>query len=347
MARFHAAAASLLAMCSLQVAAHAEALSIDATVRQSVIDVLLKQLNDYYVFPEVAARIGTTLRAKQKRGGYDSITDAEVFANLLTADLREAGHDKHLSVKASETPRSITSSPAPEQREEMLKQMVARGYGIAKIEILAGNVGYLDVHGFDRVSEAAPAITAAMMQLADCDALIVDARNNGGGDPAGVAFLSSYLFDQRTHLNDLYWRDGDRIAEFWTDISVPGKHYGQQKAVYVLIGPRTFSAGEEFSYNLQQLKRATLVGEVTGGGANPGRMRELSPYFAAFIPNGRAINPITKTNWEGVGVTPDINVPSSQTLVTAHKLALEKLAAASTDPVYAARLRAKSSELTP
>ena len=94
MARFHAAAASLLAMCSLQVAAHAEALSIDATVRQSVIDVLLKQLNDYYVFPEVAARIGTTLRAKQKRGGYDSITDAEVFANLLTADLREAGHDK-------------------------------------------------------------------------------------------------------------------------------------------------------------------------------------------------------------------------------------------------------------
>jgi retinol-binding protein 3 len=347
MARFHAAAASLLAICFLQVASHAEALPIDASVRQRVIDVLLKQLNDYYVFPEVAGRIGTTLRAKQKRGGYDGITDAEVFANVLTADLRETGHDKHLRVNVSETPRSVASSPAPEQREEMLKQMVARGYGIAKIEILAGNVGYLDVHGFDRVSEAAPAITAAMMQLADCDALIIDVRNNGGGDPAGVAFLSSYLFDQRTHLNDLYWRDGDRIAEFWTDISVPGKHYGQRKAVYVLTGPRTFSAGEEFSYNLQQLKRATLVGEVTGGGANPGQMRELSPYFAAFIPTGRAINPITKTNWEGVGVTPDIKVPISQTFVTAHKLALEKLAAASTDPGHAAWLRAKSSELTP
>ena len=325
----------------------AEAFAIDATIRHSVIDVLLKQLNGYYVFPEVAARIGTTLRAKQKRGGYDSITDAQVFANVLTADLREAAHDKHLRVYASETPRSIASSPAPEQREEMLKQMVARGYGIAKIKILAGNVGYLDVHGFDRVSEAAPAITAAMMQLADCDALIVDVRNNGGGDPAGVAFLSSYLFDQRTHLNDLYWRDGDRTVEFWTDISVPGRHYGQQKAVYVLTGPRTFSAGEEFSYNLQQLKRATLVGEVTGGGANPGRMRELSPYFSAFIPNGRAINPITKTSWEGVGVTPDINVPTSQTLVMAHKLALEELATASADPGHAARLRAKSSELTP
>ena len=347
MARFHAAAASLLAICFIQVAAHAEALPIDATVRERVIDVLLKQLNDHYVFPEVAGSIGTSVRAKQKRGGYDIITDAAVFANVLTADLREAGHDKHLSVRASETPRPIASSPAPEQREEMLKQMVARGYGIAKIEILAGNVGYLDVHGFDRVSDAAPAITAAMMQLADCDALIIDVRNNGGGDPAGVAFLSSYLFDQRTHLNDLYWRDGDRIVEFWTDISVPGKHYGQQKAVYVLTGPRTFSAGEEFSYNLQQLKRATLVGEVTGGGANPGQMRELSPYFAAFIPNGRAINPITKTNWEGVGVTPDINVPISQSLVTAHKLALERLAAASTDPGHAARLRAQSGELAP
>ena len=109
MARFHAAAASLLAICFIQVAAHAEALPIDATVRERVIDVLLKQLNDHYVFPEVAGSIGTSVRAKQKRGGYDSITDAAVFANVLTADLREAGHDKHLSVRASETPRPIAS----------------------------------------------------------------------------------------------------------------------------------------------------------------------------------------------------------------------------------------------
>jgi C-terminal processing protease CtpA/Prc len=343
----HAAAAALLAFGLYLGAAHAEAPPLDAATRGQVIDTLLKQLNDYYVFPDVAGKIGTTLRAKQKRGGYDSITDAEVFANVLTADLREAGHDKHLRVKASDTPRSSTTKPSPEQRDEMLKQMVARGYGVAKVETLAGNVGYLDLRGFDRVREAAPAITAAMTQLADSDALIVDVRNNGGGDPASVAFLSSYLFDQRTHLNDLYWREGDSTMEFWTDNSVPGKHYGQQKAVYVLTGPRTFSGGEEFSYNLQQLKRATLVGETTGGGANPGRMRELSPYFAAFIPNGRAINPITKTNWESSGVTPDISVPISQALVTAHKLALEKLAAASTDPQQAARLRAKMAALTP
>jgi C-terminal processing protease CtpA/Prc len=347
MTRSHAATVALLAIGLLFGTAHAGPPSIDATTRAAVIDTLIKQLNDYYVFPEVAAKVETILRAKQQRGGYDSITDAEIFANVLTADLRDAGRDKHLRVRSSETPRSSATAPTPAQLEEMRKEMVARGYGIAKIETLAGNVGYLDLRGFDRIRDAASAITIAMTQLAEADALIVDVRNNGGGDPAGVAFLSSYLFDQRTHLNDLYWREGDRTMEFWTDIGVPGKHYGQKKAVYVLTGPRTFSGGEEFSYNLQQLKRATLIGEVTGGGANPGRMRELSPYFAAFIPNGRAINPITKTNWEGNGVTPDIKVPISQALVTAHKLALEQLAAASTDPHYAARLRANAAELKP
>lgn len=184
----------------------------------------------------------------------------------------------------------------------MRRQMAARGYGVAKVEILGDNVGYLDMQGFFPVEGAAPAITAAMTRLADCDALILDMRANGGGDPAGVAFLSSYVFEQRTHLNDLYWREGNRTQRFWTDTGVPGKCYGQHKPVYVLAGPHTFSGAEEFSDNLQQLKRATLVGETTGGGANPGRMRELGPHFAAFIPNGRAINPVSKSNWEGSGV---------------------------------------------
>jgi C-terminal processing protease CtpA/Prc len=340
-------AAAILAFGLLLGTVQAQSPSIDAATRASIVDALIKQLNDYYVFPDVAAKIGTSLRAKQQRGGYDSITDADTLANVLTADLREAGQDKHLRVNASATPRSAATGPTQEQREEFMKQMVARNYGIAKAETMAGNVGYLEVRGFDRASDAAPAITKAMTQLADCDALIVDVRNNGGGDPAGVAFLTSYLFDQRTHLNDLYFREGDRTTAFWTDTGVPGKRFGQHKPVYVLTSPRTFSGGEEFSYNLQQLKRATLVGETTRGGANPGRMRELSPYFAAFIPNGRAINPISKTNWEGTGVTPDIKVPISEALVAAHRLALEKLAAASKDPQRAAQLRGQSAQLKP
>jgi len=236
-----------------------------------------------------------------------------------------------LQVRTSPTPfppMPGPSGPTPAQKEEMLKRMTERNFSIAKVEIMAGNIGYLDMRAFERASFAAPAITAAMTQLADSAALIIDMRQNGGGDPASVAFLASYLFDQRTHLNDLYWREGDRTEAFWTDPAVPGKHYGQKKKVYVLTGPRTFSGGEEFSYDLQQLKRATLVGATTGGGANPGGARLLTPYFGAFIPNGRAINPITNTSWEGIGVVPDIAVPVDDALATAYRLALAWVASA-------------------
>jgi hypothetical protein len=226
----------------------------------------------------------------------------------------------------------------------MRERIKAANYGIGKVDKLPGNIGYLEMFGFAPAKYAAEAVTAAMAKLADSDALIIDMRANGGGDPAGVAFLSSYLFDQRTHLNDLYWREGNRTDEFWTDPTVPGTKYGQRKEVYVLTGVRTFSGAEEFSYNLKQLKRATLVGETTGGGANPGGTRRLGNNFAAFVPSGRAINPITRTNWEGTGVAPDVMVPARDALVVAQKLALAKLAA-DAGPAQAQLLRARLAEL--
>jgi hypothetical protein len=325
-------AAVTTAVTSLIVAlsgsAQAGAPPLDAAARVQVIEALVTQLNNYYVFPEIATTMGEALHARQQHGGYDSITEPMAFASALTADLREVSHDRHLRVVTGDTPAPDTAAsgaPTPEQQSSMQKQMAARGFGIAKVDTLPGNIGYLDVRGFDRVQYAAPAITAAMTQLADSDALIIDMRHNGGGDPAGVAFLCSYLFDQRTHLNDLVWREGGRTQQFWTDTGVPGKRYGQHKPVYVLTGPRTFSGGEEFSYDLQQLKRATLVGETTGGGANPGRVRILTPYFGAFIPNGRAVNPVTRTSWEGTGVVPEVKVPEEDALDTAHRLALARL----------------------
>jgi C-terminal processing protease CtpA/Prc len=169
--------------------------------------------------------------------------------------------------------------------------------------------------------------------LANTDALIVDLRRNGGGDPAMVALISSYLFAGETvHLNDLYWREGDSTRQWWTLPYVPGRRFGDKKPVYVLTAKRTFSAAEEFTYNLKNLKRATIVGETTGGGAHPGGGRRINNHFGVWVPTGRAINPYSKTNWEGTGVTPDIDVPADHALKVAYVDALKKVQERTTDP---------------
>ena len=197
-------------------------------------------------------------------------------------------------------------------------------HGFTKVERLPGNIGYIDFRGFMDPDLAADTVAAAMNFVNGTDALIIDMRNNGGGNPAMVAFVCSYLFGpEPVHLNDLYWREGNRTDEFWTRKEVPGKRY-LNKDVYVLTSKRTFSGAEEFTYNLKNLKRATIIGETTGGGAHPGGGFRINEHFGMFVPTGRAISPITKTNWEGTGVTPDIDVPADQALVVARLMALKK-----------------------
>jgi C-terminal processing protease CtpA/Prc len=208
-------------------------------------------------------------------------------------------------------------------------------FGFEKVERLDGNIGYLDLRGFFDAEAAGETAAAAMNFLGNTDALIIDLRQNGGGSPAMVSLLCSYLFaGERKHLNDLAWRgpEGERVEQWWTLPHVAGKRYSD-KDVYILTSKRTFSAAEEFTYNLKALKRATVVGEVTGGGAHPGGGQPINDHFAIWVPQGRAINPITKTNWEGTGVKPDTEVPANQALTTAHLAALKKeFAKGDTDP---------------
>ncbi|MEO6089428.1 MAG: S41 family peptidase, partial [Umezawaea sp.] len=168
------------------------------------------------------------------------------------------------------------------------------------------------------------AIAAALTIVADAEALILDLRENGGGDPATVALVCSYLLDEPTHLNTMYFRDGESYRQSWSLPHVPGKRFGGTKPVYVLTSGRTFSGAEELSYDLQQLGRATVVGEQTGGGAHPRRGFRVHPHLEATIPTGRAINPVSGTNWELVGVTPDIEVPAEEALDRALREALRK-----------------------
>ena len=210
------------------------------------------------------------------------------------------------------------------EKDILLYGLIA-GLAIAVLtsEVQPGNVGYLKFNFFGPVDECGDDATDALTKLADTDALIIDLRDNGGGQPAMVAYISSYLFDQRTHLNDIYTRRTNSTQEFWTR-DVPGKKFGGTKPVYVLTAKRTFSGAEEFSYNLKSLKRATIIGETTGGGAHPTQRFRIDDQFSIGVPFARAINPITKTNWEGSGVTPDIRVPSSDALDTARRMIGEK-----------------------
>ena len=314
-------------------------LTIDAATRTQVIDTILKRLNESYVFPDIAKKMEASIHERVAKKEYDQITSAKQFATTLTNDLQAVSHDKHLRVRYSyETvpERGPRQEPTAEEREQRKRDLTWMNHGFGKVERLPGNIGYLEFFNFADEELGADTVAAAMNFINGTDALIIDMRKNGGGNPAMVALVCSYLFGpEPVHLNDLYWREGNRTEEFWTKKELPGKRY-LNKDVYVLTSNRTFSGAEEFTYNLKNLKRATIIGETTGGGAHPGGGFRITEHFGMFVPMGRAISPITKTNWEDTGVTPDISVPADQALLVTRLMALKKSVTTVPDPDFKA-----------
>jgi hypothetical protein len=299
---------------------------IDATTRERVISSVIEKLNQTYVFPDTARRMQLALDAHQKKHEYDGISKGEEFAALLTTHLREVSHDKHLSVVFSSVKLpDFTVAPTPQQMESNRKRDERINCAFTKAEILDGNIAYVKLGGFGPTDTCARTVTAVMNFVANADAVIFDMRGPGGGEAQTVVFLESYLFDQPTHVNDIWTRSTDTTRQFWTQSQVAGRRLDTAQ-VFVLTSSHTFSAGEELAYDLKAQKRATIVGETTSGGANPFRPERISDQFALLVPFGRAINPITKTNWEGVGVEPDVKVPEADALATAQKLAAERIA---------------------
>jgi C-terminal processing protease CtpA/Prc len=278
--------------------------------------------------------MGDSLRARLARKEYDNYANGIMFAMRLNDDLADIAHDKHLRVNYSARPMppdeprpagAPPRAPSPDDQAREREFLDRINCGFVKAEQLAGNVGYLKFNMFADVDQCAATASAAMTFLAGTRALIIDMRDNGGGSPGMVAFVSSYLFDRRTHLNDLWTRRTGKTEEFWTRDTVPGRRFGGEKPIYVLTSARTFSGAEEFTNNLKTLKRATIVGETTGGGAHPVAGHRIDEHFMIGVPFARAINPITHTNWEGVGVKPDVMVPANDAMATAQKLLSEKL----------------------
>jgi hypothetical protein len=298
-----------------------------------------------YVFPERGREAADALRAHLAAGDYDGLDD-EALAGKLTEDLYEVCRDKHLRVRYHPAregrpgpgpggppggrpgrpggqPGGRPGRPGFHGRPPWPDWLRPHNFGIHRVEQLDGNVGYLDLHGVAHPDEAAPAIAAAMELVAGTCALIIDLRRNGGGAPPGVVFWLSYLFpNDQTHLNDIFDAGSGETRQFWTLASVPGPRY-LDRPVYLLTSARTFSGGEDFAYSLQAQGRAEVIGETTGGGAHPTRGTPISATLGVAVPFARSINPVTGTNWEGTGVTPDVAVPADQALDVAYGKALQ------------------------
>lgn len=302
--------------------------TIDAAERKAVIDGVLEKVVANYVFPDVGKKMAEAVRARQERKEYDSITSGKQLAETLTKHLREVSNDKHLGVRffSEPPPKGSSGGPSADEEKRMRERLALRNFGFKKVERLGeGGVGLLELEGFMPAEMIGDTAAAAMGFLANNEAVIVDLRKNGGGSPDAVILLCSYFFDESTHLNSIYNRTADTTRQYWSHPVVPGKKL-IGKDVYVLTSGRTFSAAEEFTYNLQSQKRATIVGETTGGGAHPTRGFPVTDHFGVGVPNARSVNPVTKTNWEGTGVKPDVAVPADLALHTAHLMALKKAA---------------------
>ena len=320
------------------LAAPAAPPAVNAPDRAAIIDDIAAALRETYVFPETAQRMEEHVRQQLTGGAYERLGMLDAFTQKLTEDLQSVSHDLHLRVNwdPEAPPAAAPGGPTPEEQQaRMAARMRRDNYCFRKVERLAGNVGYLKLDCFAPAELGGGAAVAAMGFLAGSDALIFDLRDNGGGSPSMIQLLTSYLLpEEPTHLNSFYIRKGERTEQFWTQAWVPGTRLPDVPA-FVLTSGRTFSAAEEFTYNLKNLKRATIVGETTGGGAHPVEMHRVKGYPVAMsLPFGRAINPISGTNWEGTGVEPDVKVPAPEALAVAHARALASAAEKATDPPH-------------
>ena len=300
--------------------------TLDRALRQKVIDDIDANLIEFYIEAAIAKQIVDALQAHQKAGEYDTITDGDAFAARLTKDLQDVSHDKHLRVEFSPFKMPPRTEPTPEDEARFHQQMEHDNCAFDKVEILPNNIGYIKFDGFMDASFCGPTVVAAMGFVAHTDALIFDIRQNGGGQPAMVTMIASYLFDQPTHLIDIYNRKEDSTTQNWTLSYLPGPRLKKQP-VFVLTSKRTFSGAEEFAFDLKNQKRATIVGETTGGGAHPVSGHPIADYFMIGVPFAKSLDPVTKTNWEGTGVEPDVKVSADDALTTAEKLANEKIQA--------------------
>jgi len=330
---------------------------IDAAARTALVDALSDSLISGYIYEKTGRTMADTLRAELRAGAYDRIAAGDSLARRITQTLRRLSDDRHLGVRFGSSPRmsgqpvrravgvpagsssgtgtaSGTGASAGASTGPVLRRVPAPApdtvplppgafaspdYGIARAQILAGNVGYLDLRGFSGDPAAVRAADSAMAVLANAKALIIDVGRNRGGGPPMIQHVSAYLFDKRTHLVSSFARGMSEPMERWTAERVAGKRL-PDIPVYILTSGQTISAAESFAFGLRITKRATIVGERTAGGGHFGGFVPLPGGFSVFLPRGRTYDPRTNKGWEAEGLEPDVQVPYARAMETVLKL---------------------------
>lgn len=291
-----------------------------------MIGLALDRITTGYVFPQRAVKIESAIRRRLAAGEYDTL-GGPALCEAVTAHLQMVCPDKHLRLLWQDEPQSTDPADEDEGRAAFLTMLRAENQGVRRVEHLEGNIGHLDIRRIADAGEGARAIGAAMELVAHTSALILDLRECRGGSPEGAAMWCSYFFPgDQVHLNDIYERSTGSTRQYWTASHLPAPRY-LDRPVYVLTSPVTFSGGEDVAYTLQAHGRAVLVGETTRGGAHPTARHPVTEHVTVTVPTARTISTVTGTNWEGVGVVPDLDVSAQQALEAARKDLLRRAAA--------------------
>lgn len=327
-----AASAALLIPGSAVAQEQREDMPVTPVLADSVALAAANAVATKYVFVQKGEDAARLVRRGVSGARYRRLATASALTDSLTADLRRATGDLHLQLVFSTRARTAPPGAGSTAQDVARDREAAtwRNYGFHQVERLDGNVGYLELGRFDDPELAGATLASAMSFLAGTDALIVDLRGNGGGHASMVALVASYFLAEQTMLTTLHHRDPADVAQLWTLPHVAGPRY-LSKPVYILVSGRTFSAAESLTYYLQTRHLATVVGEKTRGGANPGGWEMIGTHFGVFVPTAYNEAAITHGNWEGVGITPDVAAPAAEAKKVAHRAALQGLLAGHAD----------------
>nr|WP_199082850.1 S41 family peptidase [Pedobacter sp. ASV19] len=307
---------------------------LSAEEKKQTVYSTLEILKSKYVSSDILPELERTIIQIYINGKYDTISTGNEFAFQLTRDLQKISKDQHLKVLYNEN-KNAAEQGAQQQglpKDQWLKKlMIENNYSIKEKAILSGNIGYINIPVFGPLRDCADTLIAAMNYVKNTNALIIDLRDcRGSLDENTIPFIFSYFFKDPVHIGDFYTRETHTTKQFWTYGYVPGALY-LDKPIYVLTSGKTFSGGEAFAYHLQQLKRGVIIGEVTRGGANPSELQKINSNFSITVPYAKSISPVSQTNWENIGVKPDVEVRSVLAFYEANLLALRKLISLSKD----------------